>query len=199
MNERLLGAHPPLSSSPSRLRDDFDLKNLANHNRRMAFEALNERYRPRLYRYALHLLNDPQEANDVAQETLLKAYLEPAIFTDSFNIRPWLFRVTTNLCYNLTRNSGRRRALLQETLSQDPGDLTETSDTLIHEEMLSQVRQALSAMSDRDRHILELRYYRDLSYLEISDHLSCPIGTVMSRLSRARDRLHDVMSARLLQ
>lgn len=171
--------------------EDGEIKQVALHNRRRAFDLVVRKYRDKLFHHALYMLKDSQEAFDLTQETLIRAYQEPNLFEDEFKIRPWLFRVITNLCYNLTRDKRRRGGILRLMTRPARVESAQVLDSLLRNEENGTVVQALARVPEKYRTILLLKYYDDLSYIEISEVLGCKLGTVMSRLSRAREKLQD--------
>src|SRR5687768_14271404 len=92
MSEGWSGSVVPIRSDISPSVDDSDIKEVAEHNRRRAFELVVRKYREKLFQHALYMLKDSQEAFDVTQETLIRAYQEPNFFELDFKIKPWLFR-----------------------------------------------------------------------------------------------------------
>jgi RNA polymerase sigma-70 factor (ECF subfamily) len=164
------------------------LKALARTDRKAAIELLCRRYRAKLIAHASRILLDEAEARDIVQEVLIRAIKEERLFDTDFRIQAWLFRVTRNLCFNLSRDRRRRACLLaQSTTSRiRPPDQIEL---LFGEEQKEEILLAFDRLSLEHREILMLRYYEDQSYTEIAQTLSIKLGTVMSRLSRARDRL----------
>lgn len=173
--------------------EDEQIKGVARENRRMAFEMVVRKYRDRLSQHAFYMLRDSQEAFDVTQETFIRAYMEPGLFDESFRIRSWLFRVLTNLCYNLTRDKRRRSAILSLFYPTPRREAPLALDEMMQREEESGLLKALDQVPENYRTILLLKYYDELSYLEIAEVLGCKLGTVMSRLSRAREKLQNVL------
>jgi RNA polymerase sigma-70 factor (ECF subfamily) len=173
-------------------RPDDDLRAMAKTNREYAIHLLVQRYRTRLYSHAYYIVKDSQEAYDAVQEVFIKAMRQKGLFDDEFRIKAWLFRVTSNLCYNIYRDRKRRGGIL-ETLPR-PSSAEPCQDDQVHEsQMRDQILNAMDDLSRDHREILLLRYYDDLSYAEIADVLTVALGTVMSRLSRARTRLGQLL------
>ncbi|MFM7202946.1 MAG: RNA polymerase sigma factor [Myxococcota bacterium] len=175
------------------LLDDEQIKKIAKENRAHAFELVVHKYREKLFQHALYLLKDAQEAIDATQETLIRAYQEPAFFEADFKIRSWLFRVITNLSYNITRDKRRRGGLLELLTRPAPRESEQALDEMLRKEEEGSLSRALERVPEKYRSILLLKYYNDLSYLEIADVLGCKLGTVMSRLSRAREKLQSAL------
>lgn len=176
-------------------RDDAEIKAIASKNIQWAVELIVEKYRARLYYHALCIVKDPQEAYDAVQEVFIKALREERFFNEDFQMKAWLFRVTSNLCYNIVRDKKRRRQLLSLREEEArPAEFTMTSSKKVHESQSHDAMMvALNKLTENHRRILLLRYYDDLSYNEIASVLQVKLGTVMSRLSRARTRLAQVL------
>jgi RNA polymerase sigma factor (sigma-70 family) len=152
------------------------------------------------FRAAWHVLGDPAEAEDAAQEAFMKAYLTLGRFRQGSPFRPWLMRIVGNEARNRRRSARRRDALATEqaraqgnTGSQSPADLAVAS--LERQELL----EILTAMSGGDRQVIECRYFLELSELETANFLGCRRGTVKSRLSRAMGRLRAAVKERGLR
>ena len=161
-------------------------------------ELLIQKYREPLYRHALYILKDQDDAYDVVQETFIRAIREQRLFTIDFRIKAWLFRVTKNLCLNNIRNSSRRSAILEANPQQDREEADQLSNIFAGEQRIHMM-SSMEKLSEEHREILVLRYYDELSYAEIAHVLNLKLGTVMSRLSRARKNLLDVVDKDALQ
>lgn len=170
--------------------DEDAIKALARTDREAAAEAVIRRFREPLSRHAASIVREPQEALDVAHEVLVRALREPRFFDPPFRMKAWLYRVTTNLCFNRVRDRRRRR----EILAAEPLPTAAEADQGARVEATARqvrIRKALGELSENHREILVLRYWGDLSYAEIGHALGIELGTVMSRLSRARTRLQQ--------
>jgi RNA polymerase sigma-70 factor, ECF subfamily len=173
------------------LDDDF-IKSIGRTDRRRAADLVIRKYRDPIFHHACHILKDYQEGIDVTQEVFIKAMREPRFFDDEFKMKAWLYRVTSNLCFNLVRNR-KRRATILETMPLDTKTDPIQLEDVLDDERQSEILVAMDKISDDHRKILMLRYYNDLSYAEIGDVLEVKLGTVMSRLSRAKNRLMEVL------
>jgi len=171
---------------------DQELKVLAQDDRALAVELITRRYRDRLFYHALYIVKNWEEAYDVVQEVFIRAIREPRFFDAEFRMKAWLFRVTSNLCFNLVRDRKRRGAIL-ESNSRPEATRADQVDRVFDGELRDEVLAAIDRMTDDHKEILMLRYYDDLSYSEIAEVLDIKLGTVMSRLSRARTRLLEVV------
>jgi len=149
-----------------------------------------------IYRVARRLTAHEQEAEDLVQETYLKAHRAFARYRKrEFGIKPWLLKILYNTY--LDRQAARRRApvsLDQHTLEQMRGNGPAAPEKLSHEDLDQEVKQAIDNLPAEYRSVLLLWATAELSYQEIADLLGIPIGTVMSRLHRARQQLKDALA-----
>lgn len=192
MNSSVDTSPAPFFPLPLELSEE-DLKAIASESTRsFAFDQVVRKYNDKLTSHALYIMRDREEAYDVVQEVFIKAMREPRFFEPEFKIQAWLYRVTRNLCFNLVRDRRRREVILygqrrSEVAANDP------LQSLFAGERQREMLAAMELLSEDHGEILLLRYYEDLSYAEISERLAIRLGTVMSRLSRARERLLAVM------
>ena len=147
------------------------------------FDALVRAHRDTVYRVALNCLGSPQEAEDAAQEVLLKCYLEDKDFLSPDHARNWLVRVTLNHCRSLLRTPWHRKTLPLEDWAP-----TLTFETREQSELFL----AVMSLPARYRTVLYLFYYEDYSVSEIAALLHLRVTAVTTRLSRAREKLKDL-------
>ena len=169
-----------------------DIKQLAAENPRSAMELVIRKWRQQLLYHATYIVKDGQEAYDLVQEVFIRAMREKRFFQEGFKMKAWLYRVTTNLCFNTVRNRKRRGVILDGMIKKQFSSADQL-EAVFATERRQEVMLALDDLTEAHRQILLLRYYNDLSYAEIAEVLGVKLGTVMSRLSRARYRLLDVM------
>lgn len=169
-----------------------ELVSLAKEGDPSAWDELARRYRRPAYLLALQLLGNPDDALDVAQDALLRFFTKLHRFQDGRPVQPWLLAIVRNRARDLMR---RRKVRRSEPLAGDDDQhyRPELVDPRLgphrkaHQaELRRKVWQALGELSETQKEILVLRDYQDLSYSEIAEVLGIPIGTVMSRLHRAR-------------
>lgn len=184
-----------VQDNPKQISDD-DIKVVARSDRQRAFDLLVRKYRNRIYYHALYICKDSEEAFDVAQDVFVRGYHESRLFDDGFRTKAWLFRVCTNRCYNIVRDKHRRGGILERLGKQTQVLRKEHQaiDGVLAKELSRGMAAAMDKLSPEHKTILLLRYYNDLSYQEIADALEIKLGTVMSRLSRAKVRLHKVLT-----
>ena len=179
---------------PASMPEDDEIKQIAAADRRAAADWVVRKYREPIFHHAAWILKDWEEAIDVAQDVFIKAMREDRFFDADFKMKAWLYRVTSNLCFNLVRDRRRRTAILEATPRKN-ADEADQPDVVFANERQKTILGAMDRLSEAHREILMLRYYSDLSYAEISDTLGIKLGTVMSRLSRARGALVEVLDA----
>ncbi len=153
-----------------------------------------------LYSYALILSRNPADAEDLVQETYVRAMQAMGRLRADSNIKSWLFTILRNIWLNQIRKR-RTGPQMVETDAEDgfANDIVETSkdsyEIYVSEMEREQVRRAIQKLPVEFREIILLREYEELSYQEIASVLECPAGTVMSRLGRARSKLRALLSA----
>ena len=158
-----------------------------------AYEPLVTENQTKVYRLALRILKNEADAEDAAQEAFLKAYTSLADFRGDSRFSVWLYRLTNNICIDMLRKS-KRAVIVSLQTEDDDGEETEIAipDERYSPERLAERaadRTALAALPDDCREILALRESAGLSYDEIAAALSLEVGTVKSRLNRARKKL----------
>lgn len=163
----------------------------AKRGERAAFGELVRRYMKRSYHVALGLVGNHDDALDLSQEAFAKAFGARAGMDPERPFFPWLYHIIRRLCFNHTRDQRSRRL----TLERAGGWLTDTTmgrhplspdRALERAELREQIGAAIERLTDRERETLVLREFEELRYKEIAELLGVPIGTVMSRLYRAR-------------
>ena len=153
-----------------------------------------------LYGYAMALTRNPAEAEDLVQETYVRAIRGVATLRPESNVKSWMFTILRNLWLNQLRH--RRAGPKFTELDADEGILNRAVEPspdaqayYLSKVERNQVRAAIQQLPAEFREIILLREYEDLSYDEIAKLLGCPAGTVMSRLARARAKLRALLSA----
>lgn len=167
------------------------------------FEALMRRYHAPLGRILRAILRNTEDAEDLLQETFLRAYRFLHRFDVSRPFGPWLLRIGANLARNHIR---RRRSRVEVSLNGTPdsgedgsfegkwlADLTTVAE-MDYRQLLEATRRALESLPGDQRVVLEMRLLAEMSYKEIASALNVPIGTVMSRLNRGRKRIQEELA-----
>ena len=166
-----------------------------------AFNDLVERHQSRAYNLCVRMLGDADAAADVAQDAFISAYKHLPSLRGEF--RPWLMRIVANGCRDVLR-SQKRRPSVSLDLERDDDDtpamqLADTGDgpeaALMKSELQKTIAGALAEIPDDQREVVILSDIQGLSYQEIADMTGINIGTVKSRLNRARARLRELLVA----
>ena len=161
-----------------------------------AFDVLVSKYQRRLMRLVSRLVHDPAEAEDVVQETFIKAYRALRHFRGDSAFYTWLYRIGINTAKNFLVTQGRRTPTSTDTDTEqaeafDDGDNLRDINTpesmLASKQIAETVNAAMDLLPLELRTAIVLREIEGLSYEEISDIMACPIGTVRSRIFRARE------------
>lgn len=143
---------------------------------------------------ALRLTRNPHDADDLLQETTLRAWRFWSHYEQGSNLRAWLHRILLNTFVNNYRRARRERELLQQLQRQNGSTDVETAEpTVMRASLSDELQSRLDALPDEFRAVLWAVAVDDLSYREAADTLGCPVGTVMSRLHRARRLLQNAL------
>lgn len=166
-----------------------------------AFEALVNLYGKKVYNTACRICKNEADAEDVAQEVFLKVYRALPNFKGESSFSTFLYRVTVNACLDFVRRSGRAAA--ESLVRQDadgeeyeylPADAEQTPERQSERaELRETLRRSILRLSDEHRTVILLRDVNGLSYEEIAAVLSCSVGTVKSRINRAREKLREIL------
>lgn len=163
-----------------------------------AFERLVELCAPRVYNLAYRMVNNPDDAQDIAQEAFLRVYQALPSFKGDAAFSTWLYRIVVNACYDELKRRGRRPAPFSELETDDGTPAVEAitsgesaEDLLLGRERQQVVQAAIRALPEPFRLVLVLYDVQGVSYQEIADMLRTNIGTVKSRLNRARTQLRE--------
>ena len=160
-----------------------------------AFTALVHRHRQRVYVLIRRIVGDHHWADDLAQETFVKLWDHLENLRDGAAVGGWLRRVATNLGLNHVRNRKRHRETVREEIETVASDNHRPQAAAECRELSASIAEAIAALPIERRAALELRVHEKMSYEQISRKMNCSLGTVMSRLHRARLQVHEFLSA----
>ena len=165
----------------------------------LAFEELIRRYQDRVYNLCRYMVRDPQDAQDAAQDVFLKAYKGLKDFRPDASLYTWLYRIAVNTCLDYKRKA-RRDALKNEPLPEDlPSTEPFPAELYESRENTEAIQVALQKLPEKLRAPIVLREIDGLSYEEIAEVLHTSMGTVKSRISRARGELRRILHRKLRQ
>jgi RNA polymerase sigma-70 factor (ECF subfamily) len=176
---------------------DLELVKRAQRGERGAFDLLVLRYQHKVVKLVARLLRDPAEAEDVAQEAFVKAYRALGSFRGDSAFYTWLYRIAVNTARNSIASRQRRPLDYEADLSENEQSAVESrmrhTDTpeanVLSEEIHRTVNRAVEELPEDLRTAIILREVEGLSYEEIAEAMDCPVGTVRSRIFRAREAI----------
>lgn len=170
-----------------------------------AYAVLVERYNGPLYRYLLGMVGRTDEAEDLAQDAFVRAYLSLASYDDHYRFSTWLFRIAHNLALNrlkagqriVSLDGLRDRADDQAVELPDAAEGSRPDHAAERSDLARLIRSCLESLPESYRSVVALRHIADLSYEEIALSIHLPINTVRSRLHRGRERLGECLEERM--
>ena len=158
------------------------------------FEAMAAEYERPIYLQCLRMMGNREDAQDCAQEALLRAFRAFDRFRDDASPKTWLYRIAYNTCIDELRR--RRGVVSLDTLREGGFDVPDAKaerayEQLEHKERCELVKQAMEQLPEDQRAALVLREFQQLSYEEIANALQQPEGTIKSRINRAREKVKN--------
>ncbi len=163
----------------------------AQGGNRFAFEEIVKRYQRRVYGTAYRVTRRHDLADDVAQEAFVRAWQALPRFDVGRPFGPWVCRIAANLAVSHMRSPRQREEPLPESLGEAPAP--DPLDGVLEGEAKRLLEGALERLSAEQRAVFVLRVFEEMTYQQIAEALTVPVGTVMSRLSRAREHLREAL------
>ena len=169
--------------------------------RKERFTRLVEEHKFRAYRIALALVKNHEDAMDLCQEAFLKSFRAWNRYDPGRPFFPWFYRILRNACLSFLERRKKRSARSLSPGKEDQGDLdipdrdTDPGVLVERDETKRKVWEAFNRLGFNDREIIMLRHFQGLSYEEMAELLDIPMGTVMSRLYHARQRMKGMLEA----
>ena len=169
-----------------------------------SFELLISSYDKRAYNIAYRVMGNEEDAKDMAQEALLRVFRALKDFKGQSSFSTWLYRIVTNVCLDeLRRRKNEKYVSMDSAIQTDNGELhmelcsdKETPENVYERvEQRELIKSAIREMNEEYRSVIVLRDIQGFSYDEISNILDCSLGTVKSRINRARTMLRDKLKA----
>jgi len=179
---------------------DRALVERAQHGDKRAFELLVEKYQRRLGRLLSRFIRDPSEVEDVMQEAFIKAYRALPAFRGDSAFYTWLYRIGINTAKNYLAAMGRRAPTSTDMEAEEAEghvdgerlrDLNTPENALLSKEIADTVNSTIESLPEELRTAIQLRELEGMSYEEIASIMGCPIGTVRSRIFRAREAIAE--------
>ena len=169
-----------------------------------AYAELMDRYQSAIFHLINRMVFSEDDAEDLTIETFTKAFKRLHQYTPAFAFSTWLFKIASNHTIDFIRKKRINALSLDRGFSNAEGDRMEISveddgldpmEALQKQERIERMREVVSQLKDRYRRLVELRYFEEKSYEEISDELNLPLGTVKAQLFRARDMMAKVLES----
>jgi RNA polymerase sigma factor (sigma-70 family) len=167
-----------------------------------AYAELMSRYKDSIYYMLLKMVNNRDDAEDLTIEAFGKAFRNIRQYTPDYAFSTWLFKIATNNCIDFIRKKRKLMLSIDRGFENEDGqdvaleiksDGPGPDDTLMKKQKVMMMRDVVDKLKPRYRRLVELRYYNELSYEEISEELKLPLGTVKAQLFRAREFLYQIM------
>lgn len=182
-------------------KNDLVLVEMARKGEERAFAVLLNRYRDSIYFMLLKMVNNASDAEDLTIEAFGKAFRNLDHYTPAFAFSTWLFKIATNNCIDFIRKKQGSPAILDQGQDEEsenytvnlPSDTPDPEESMINLQEITALREIVNQLKPNYKALIELRYFREYSYEEISDELKIPIGTVKAQLFRAKTLLHNIM------
>ena len=167
-----------------------------------AFAELMDKYKDSIYYMLLKMVNNNDDAEDLTLEAFGKAFNRLQQYTPNFAFSTWLFKIATNNCIDFLRKKKKNVMSIDNRIPNNDGDdfIFEiksegmTPEQLaMNDQKIQLMRQYVKKLKPRYEILVEMRYFKEMSYDEISDELNLPLGTVKAQLFRAREFLYNIM------
>lgn len=182
---------------------DYKLIRLAlDKGDQKAYAELMGRYRDSVYFMLLKMVNNKDDADDLTIEAFGKAFKRLSQYTPTYAFSTWLFKIASNNCIDFIRRKKMNTFSIDKTIENDEGgemsmnikaDGLNPEEHMVKKQKVKLMREVVEKLKPRYRVLVEMRYFDELSYEEISDKLELPLGTVKAQLFRAREFLANIM------
>jgi RNA polymerase sigma-70 factor, ECF subfamily len=188
----------------TRLSEDLDqaLVLRVQKGDKAAFDLLVIKYQHKIVHLVNRYVKDPSEAQDVAQDAFIKAYRALAEFRGESAFYTWLYRIAINTAKNYLLSRSRRHYDYEVDVqdaeqvgdAQQLKDIETPEELLMNEQVVHVIREAIESLPDEMRIAITLREFEGMSYEDIAETMGCPIGTVRSRIFRAREAIDEKLN-----
>ena len=181
---------------------DYKLVQAAIKGDQKAYASLMERYRDSIYFLLLKMVNNKDDADDLTIEAFGKAFKNLEQYTPNFAFSTWLFKIASNNCIDFIRRKKKRTLSIDRRQENDDGmettihlksDMLDPEEKFVKKQKIMLLHEIVKKLKPRYRELVELRYFKELSYEEIAQKLDIPLGTVKAQLFRAREFLQGIL------
>ncbi|HIA35583.1 MAG TPA: sigma-70 family RNA polymerase sigma factor [Flavobacteriales bacterium] len=192
----------PDSHLSEKAQHDYRLVQLAIKGDQKAYADLMDRYRDSIYFLLLKMVNNKDDADDLTIEAFGKAFKNLKQYTPNYAFSTWLFKIASNNCIDFIRRKKKRTLSIDKTIENDDGtettihlksEMLDPEEKFVQKQKIKLLHELVKKLKPRYRELVELRYFKELSYEEIAQQLDIPLGTVKAQLFRAREFLHNVL------
>ncbi len=182
--------------------EDYELVQQAVRGDQQAYTSLMERYENSVYHTMLRMVRNSEDATDLTIEAFGKAFCNLVSYVPRHAFSTWLFRIAINNCIDHIRRKRLVLLSLDESVeAEGDSDFADSlkdrgrnpEEQIIRDQRLERTRQVIMQLDPKYRVMIEMRYFEELSYDEISAELNIPLGTVKAQLYRAKELLHDLL------
>lgn len=186
--------------------NEKDLLQKARNGDIEAFELLIEKHQKKVFNIALRMIGNYDDASELAQEVFIRVFKSIRSFKEESSFSTWIYRITANVCLDeIRKRKNKNFVSLDDDLKLDDGDVKrQVMDPEPTPEILAEknetrkiVNEAIQSLPADHRIVIALRDIQGFSYDEISKIVNCPVGTVKSRINRARQTLREILKARM--
>ncbi len=182
-------------------RNDLKLVNMAVKGDEKAFAELMNRYRDSIYYMLLKMVNNPSDADDLTIEAFGKAFKNIHLYTPRYAFSTWLFKIATNNCIDFIRKKKSSPSAIeqQQEEHEDPAsnlqsDMPGPEEEMMKKQKIKHLAGVVKQLKPKYRRLIELRYFKEYSYEEISNELDLPLGTVKAQIFRAKELLSNILN-----
>ncbi len=184
------------------IRDYKLVRQAVNNGDQRAYAELLNNYRDSLYYMLLKMTNDPDDAEDLTIEAFGKAFKNLHQYTPDFAFSTWLFKIASNNCIDFLRKKKKGLFSIDNPVYDEEGSeishnlpctTLNPEENFIKKQKIAMMREVVDKLKPHYKTLIELRYFSELSYEEISIKMNLPLGTVKAQLFRAREFLYNIL------
>lgn len=190
--------------SDKAVKDYFLVREAIDKGNQKAYAELMSRYKDSIYFMLLKMVNNRDDADDLTIEAFGKAFKNIHQYTPDYAFSTWLFKIATNNCIDYIRKKRKNTLSIDKGFENENGedialevksDGIDPEERMMKKQKMETMREVVDKLKPRYKTLVELRYFRELSYEEIAEEMSLPLGTVKAQLFRAREFLYQIMKS----